>query len=411
MGSDMTTQRGAAPSSRSARLRWTTPSELLRLIHREPGITRRHAGERLGLSSGALTETVERLRTAGLLTERRAAVAGRGRPTTILGPHEHGPLVIVVELRARHWAVSLGDLAGDTTALAAGAYGTDAPEAVLAEIARQVGSAFSAAPDRVRAVVAVVAGTVVDTRLAQLTARGWADLDLTLLAADIPATANVTVLAGNDATLGGVAEAWTGAARGSTVALHLLVTEGLGGVLLVDGQPVRGARGRGGEFGHLPFGDPALECPCGAFGCWGRTVDGEALARLAGAPRPTDPELYAREALRALTDTAPSADGTQAAAEDVARALGAGIAGLVNAHDPDVVTLSGLAPLARAAAPDAFSAAYHGGLMRTFRPAPPPIHDSTHDERGPARGALSLGFDAITSPLALADWVERYGSR
>jgi predicted NBD/HSP70 family sugar kinase len=179
----------------------------------------------------------------------------------------------------------------------------------------------------------------------------------------------------------------------------------LGGVLVVDGQPVRGARGRGGEFGHLPFGDPRLECPCGAHGCWGRTVDGEALARLIGEPRPADPELYARHALVAR------AAGSHAAVQEVARALGAGIAGLVNAHDPDVVTLSGLAPLARAAAPDAFSEAYHGGLMRTFRDAPPPVYDSAHDDSGPARGALSLGFDHITSPAELADWVERCGPR
>jgi hypothetical protein len=94
----------------------------------------------------------------------------------------------------------------------------------------------------------------------------------------------------------------------------------------------------------------------------------------------------------------------------VARALGAGIAGLVNAHDPDVVTLSGLAPLARAAAPDAFSDAYRAGLMHTFRDAPPPIHDSAHDDRGPAQGALSLGFGHITSPPELATWAERYRS-
>lgn len=380
--------------SRSARVRWATASELLRLVHREPGITRRAAGERLRLPSGALAETVERLRDASLVHESRAAIAGPGRPTTVLEPHEHGPLVIVVELRARRWTVSVGDLAGATASVASGRYGTSSSDAVLSDIAGHVASAHHDAAGRVRAIVAVAAGTVSGTRLVQFTARGWTDVELGTLADGIPADAGVVVLAGNDATLGGVAEAWTGAARDASVTLHLLVAEGLGGVLLLDGQPIRGARGRGGEFGHLPFGDPALECPCGARGCWGRTVDGEALARLAGEPSPADPEAYARDALTRH----------DAAASAVAHALGAGIAGLVNAHDPDVVTISGLAPLVRAAAPDAFTRAYRGGLMLSDRDAPPPVRDSAHGDSGPARGALSLGFTHLTEPTALAEW-------
>ncbi|MDA0179229.1 ROK family protein [Solirubrobacter phytolaccae] len=371
-------------------MRWATASELLRLVHREPGITRRTAGEQLGLSSGTLAETVGRLRDASLLTETRAAAAGPGRPTTILEPHPRGPLVVVVELRARDWAVSSGDLAGHTTPVASGAIGDEPPARVLDEVATHVHDVLRASAGRVRAVVVAAAGTVSGTRLVQFTVRGWTDVELSVLAPE------VTVLAGNDATLGGFAEAWTGAAREHAVALHLMVTEGLGGVLLVDGQPVRGARGRGGEFGHLPFGDPRLACPCGAHGCWGRTVDGEALARLAGHPRPTDPEGYARATLRT--------GERSAAVEDVAGALGAGIAGLVNAHDPDVVTIAGLAPLVRAAAPDAFARAYDRGLMLTNRDAPPPIRDSVHGDRGPARGALNLGFTHLTEPDALAEW-------
>ena len=391
--------------SRSARLRWATASELLRLIHREPGITRRRAGERLGLSSGALTETVERLRAAELLTESRAPIAGPGRPTTILEPHERGPLVIVVELRARQWVVSLGDLAGRRTLLSSGLYGADRPEAVLGEIARQVGAAFR----NVRGPGPRRRGRGRRDRLGHPPrAAHRARLDRCragLAHRRHPRSADVALLAGNDATLGGSPKPGPAPPGTPAVALHLLITEGLGGVLLVDGHPVRGARGRGGEFGHLPLGDPALECPCGAHGCWGRTVDGEALARLAGEPQPADPEAYARHALQSLIRGEPASE--RSARADVAHALGAGIAGLVNAHDPDIVTLSGLAPLVRAAAPDAFAHAYHGGLMLTNRDAPPPICDSTHGDDGPARGALNLGFDRITEPSALAAWSER----
>ena len=376
---------------RGDRLRWATASELLRLVQREPGITRRDAGERLGMSSGALAETVERLRDASLLSEQRAATVGRGRPTTTLEPHERGPLVIAVELLARAWSVSVADLAGRMTPVASGGYGTG-----LDEPAAAVEHAYRQADGRVRAVVAVAAGTVSGTRLVQFPTRGWADVELSVLVAGIPPQAQVSFLAGNDATLAGLAEANTGAARDASVVLYLLVSEGLGGALLVDGRPVPGAHGRGGEFGHLPFGDPALECPCGARGCWGRTVDGAALARLLGEPEPQEPEAYAR---RVLADPA-----ALSAAQGVAGALGAGLAGLVNAHDPDLVILGGLAPLVRTAARDTFMHSYTRGLMLASRAAPPAVVDGAYDADGPARGAVHLGLEHVTDLPALALW-------
>lgn len=87
-----------------------------------------------------------------------------------------------------------------------------------------------------------------------------------------------------------------------------------------------------------------------------------------------------------------------------ARAFGAGIAGLVNVHDPDVVTLAGLAPALRAAAPEAFDDAYRRGLMSFLRDQPPPIRDGLHRHDGPVRGAVSLGVEHLTSPAALAEW-------
>lgn len=390
--------------SRSVRVRWTTASELLRLIHREPGITRRQAGERLALASGALTETVERLREAELLSERRAPSPGRGRPTTTLEPHERGPLLVVAELRARHWVVSLADLAGRREVVASGPVDEDQPAAVLTKLAQAIGSAAGHSSDRVRVVVAAVAGAVSGTRVVQLTARGWTDVELARLTERIPVRSHMPLLVGNDATLAGVAEARTGAARGAAVALHLLIAEGLGGSLLVQGLPVHGAHGRGGEFGHLPFADQSVICPCGARGCWGASVDGAALAHLAGETTPSDPEAYAQHVLRAPVPAAHQPTAAGAPAQILARRLGAGIAGLVNALDPEVVTLGGLAPLIRTVAPDAFAEAYTSGLMLATRQAPPPVRDGAYGHDGPAQGATSLGIDHLTSPGALADW-------
>ena len=190
------------------------------------------------------------------------------------------------------------------------------------------------------------------------------------------------MLIGNDATLAGVAEARSGAAGGAAAALHLIVEVGVGGTLVVDGRPQAGATGAGGEFGHLPFGDPARRCPCGAHGCWGLEVDGMALARHLGSPPPADAKSYARRVLARPSRSPEVAE----AIRRVAAALGTGTAGLVNALDPDVVTLGGLAIPIREAGSTAFEAAYRAGLMSFRRPAPPPVHDAVHGDDGPLLG-------------------------
>ncbi|MDR1151698.1 MAG: ROK family protein [Bifidobacteriaceae bacterium] len=392
-----------SPTPRSARLRWSTASELLRLVHAEPGIARTAAAERLHLASGAATELIERLRTASLLSVRPAGRAGPGRPTTVLGAHPDGPLTAVVDLRSAGWTLALGDLVGETVQVAAEDYSGGSPERSLEHIADAVAHAVRRAHGRVRAIVAAVAGTVSGTRLLQFSSRGWNEVDLDIVTSRLAPSHEIPMLAGNDATLAGIAEARTGASRGARVALHILVAAGVGGVLLVDGEPVTGARGAAGEYGHLPFGDPSLECPCGARGCWDLMVDGRALARHRGAEPPADPYAYGRSLLAAIVHPNAS-DGDRRAAEITARALGGGIAGLVNLHDPDVVTIAGLAPALRSAAPDCFAEGYRCGLMTFRRGAPPPVLDGFYGTDGPARGALGLGFDEITTPIALERW-------
>lgn len=391
--------------SRAAQRRWATASDLLRVVHAEPGITRTGACDRLGLASGAATELIERLRADRLLSERPARRTRPGRPTTVLDAHPQGPLVAVVDLRTTGWRVLLGDLAGAVREVASGSYGDEEPAEFLPRIATNVSRIVNESDGRVRVVSAVVAGTVAGTRLLEFATRGWTGADLGVLIGGLPGTSGVRLLAGNDATLGGLAEARTGAARHARVALHILVAVGVGGALLVDGQPMTGTRGAGGEYGHLPFGDPDLACPCGARGCWDLMVDGRALARALGEESPADPVDYAR---RVLARSGEDARASRAVAS-VAHSLGSGVAGLVNLHDPDVVTLGGMAPAVRAAAPDAFARAFRDGLMTFHREAPPPVLDGLHGDAAPVLGALSLGMDEAVSPAGLAEWTASPG--
>ena len=395
----------ATDQGQAAQMRWLGAAQLVEVVRSEPGITRAAAAQHLGIASGGAAELVARMRQARLLDETPAPAQGRGRPTTVLGPHADGPLVLAADLRATDWRLALAGIDGMPELVAEEKYADEQLAPALSQIADAIGKIYRRRAKRLRAITVSVAGTTSGAKLVQFTSRGWNDVDLSALAAKIPDRAGVRLLIGNDATLAGLAEARSGAARSATTALYLIVVQGVGGVLVVNGEPLTGAHGAAGEYGHIPFGDPALVCQCGARGCWDLTVDGRALARLRGDAPPDDPVGYVHDLV-----ARPERDATtRMAFEVVAASLGRGIGGLVNLHDPEVVTLGGVAALLRAAAPDVFNAAYKDGLMAFRKNSPPPVRDAEHGEAGPLYGAVALALDHITTPAGLADWVERRG--
>jgi predicted NBD/HSP70 family sugar kinase len=376
--------------------RWPGALDVLGEVRRTPGVTRAEAARRLGLGSGSATEITARLRALDLLDEVPAPVVGRGRPTTSLRPHPRGPLVAVVEVRYESWRCAVSEIDGRPSTVVTRRHGHGDGHQAVREIAGTLRDLRRRHGRRLRAVSVSVAGAVRHGRLVQATTLGWDPADLSGILPD----ESVPLLIGNDATLAGLAEARGGAGVGADTVLHLTVEVGLGGVLIVGGLPVTGASGAGGEYGHLPFGDRATRCLCGARGCWDNDVDGRALARHLGAPPPEDPRAYAQEVL-ARVDHDPRA---AAAARRVAEALASGIAGLVNAHDPDAVTLGGVAPLIRAAAEAAFDAGYLDGLMDFRRADPIPLRAVSLGEDGALIGAAAAGLDLVLSEAGLNDW-------
>ncbi|MFI5932521.1 ROK family protein [Actinoplanes sp. NPDC051494] len=367
----------------------TRATELLRVVHARPGVTRADAARLIGVGTGATTELVGRLGQAGLLAEAPAAPSGsRGRPTTALIPHPRGPLIAAASITHEQWRVDVVELGGGTLATAQEDLAGRSGDAVVAAVGDAVTRLRREYGDRIRGIGVSAPGTVSRDLMLDATNLGWRDVDL---AAAWP-KAEIFV-AGNDATLAASAESHRGTAVGASVALHLRVEAGLGGAVVDGGKVLVGALGAAGEFGHMPFGDPTIACPCGAYGCWGTAVDGSALARLLGHDQPRDPISYARRVI-ASPDPGPAA-----ATATVATALGRGIAGLVNGLDPDLVTLGGLGVDLLAAAPDRIEEAYRAGLMGFRRESPPPVLASNLGDEGPLLGAAEEAWTALLTTL------------
>jgi predicted NBD/HSP70 family sugar kinase len=378
---------------------------VLRAVHGRPGIERVAVARETGMTSGFVTETVVRLAALDLVTERPAPpTGGRGRPTTTLHPHPRGPLVVAAAIGHETWKLAVAQLGGSEAVRAERAHRRD-PDQVLGELGEALGSVRRRYGRRIRVVAVSVPGTVVDNHLAQAANLGWDDIDLGVL---WPRERDGrALLAGNDASFAAIAEARRGAAVGAGSVLHLYIDAGIGGAVIEGGRLFLGATGTAGEFGHMPFGDPAQQCRCGARGCWNTTLDGAALARALNQPQPTDEVSYLRHVL-AVARAAPVVPHKEVGAvQAMAGSAGRGVAGLVNAFDPDIVTFGGLGRELLEVAGDHVYAAYLAGLMHFRHFAPPPLVPAHFGDDAPLVGATEEAFSAFLTEEGLRSWSPR----
>jgi predicted NBD/HSP70 family sugar kinase len=364
--------------------------EVLRAVHARPGITRSEMASELALSSGTASDAVARLVAARQLSEGDAASTGaRGRPTRTLLPHPQGPLVVVAAIAHEDWRVEAIELGGGIVAQLGARHDRDSSR-VLPAIADGLAEVWSEYPDRVRSFAISVPGTVSGTRLIQAANLGWSNLELDVIRPPQPAALPLTAC--NDATYSAIGELARGAAAGSASSLHLYMDSGVGGALVDGGRVTTGAHGMAGEFGHMPFGSRRSLCRCGAYGCWNTELDGAALARALGVDAPVDEVSFSRAV---LADARAGHRRAHGAAGKAAAALGRGTAGLVNATDPELVVLSGLAAELLRAAPDQLRHAYREGLMQTLADRPPQLVAGALGNRGPLVGAMEAAFEPI----------------
>jgi predicted NBD/HSP70 family sugar kinase len=376
---------------------WRSAAAALELVRRRPAPTRRELALELGLASGPASDLVGRLRAARLVAERPAAVQGPGRPTTRLHAHPDGPVVLAVDLRHGDWRLAACGVDGEPEMIASGRHREGSADAVLGQLRRVIARAADQLAGRALAVGVAVPGLTAGTRVLDATMLGWREVELDTIAAGLP------LIAGNDATMAAVAEARVHPA--AAVLLHLVLEVGVGGALLLDGRPAQGAQGLAGEFGHLPFGDRDQVCGCGARGCWGLAFDPRRLASRLGQPEPADPRGW----LHGILESAqPTAEGRHLR-EQLAADFGRGTAGLVNALDPQLVTLGGLAGPLRDAAPDAFQDAFEAGLMSAHRRRSPEIVTGRAGEDAVLVGTAVATFDRILDAPQLALWARRAG--
>jgi predicted NBD/HSP70 family sugar kinase len=402
-------RRDEGAATTSAELRAHNLARLLRAVHDGAGqLTRAELTRQLAMARGTATVLVRDLAGRQLIEELPSPAdvrvqRTRGRPTGVPSAHPYGPVALAVDLRDDSFTLASFELTGRGAVLDRQERDTRSGTAMLADVAARLTIRRRQFGGRVIGIGVAVPSPLSGGTMVQPTLSDWQDVDVAGVLSRLTAEeAGPTgpVLAGNDATLAGLAEARRGVLRGVSVALHLHVATGIGGVLLVDGRPVTGARGSAGEFGHMPLAGGSGPCRCGSTGCWELDAGARGLLRAAGLGEQGDRMVQATRVIAAAAQD----PGYARALAQVAGALGRGIGALVNAQDPEVVGLSGLAAEVIAAAPDAVQTAYLAALMRFRRPQAPALLPSTLGDLGTLTGASELVFDDFLTPRGLGTW-------
>jgi len=163
----------------------------------------------------------------------------------------------------------------------------------------------------------------------------------------------VPVVVENDALAAAWGEYRFGAGRGEAHQVMVTVGTGIGGGIVVDGRPLRGAFGAAAEIGHLQIVADGLMCGCGLSGCWEQYASGNALVRiarhLAGTRRGDASVLLALgdgtpEGVQGAHVTAAARAGDPvacAAFDDLGGWLGRGLADLAAVLDPGRFVIGG----------------------------------------------------------------------
>jgi predicted NBD/HSP70 family sugar kinase len=257
-------------------------------------------------------------------------------------PAPHGPAVIALEIAVDSLAAATVGLGGRVFDLVR----VDLPRgrssvvdiaAELADLATTVRGRLPASASIVGVGVAVV-GVVrrSDGMVSMAPNLGWRDEPLgEHLAAAIEL--DVPIAYANEADLAALAEHRRGAARGIDDVVLVWGSVGVGGGLIVGGEPLTGVAGYSGEVGHLPVNPDGLPCRCGSLGCWETEVGTSALLRRAGR----SPESGHDGFDAVLSDAEAGAPVALAAFAETGRWLGIGLAGIINILNPELVVLGG----------------------------------------------------------------------
>jgi predicted NBD/HSP70 family sugar kinase len=354
-------------------VRATNLAVVLRFVRVNAPCSRADIAASTGLNKATVSSLVADLIDRRLVRETGLTEHRIGRPATQLVLDGAPYAAIGLEVNADHLTAVAIDLAGEqllSWRRAFSGLGSTPGKAIaaIAALGRRVVTRVSKEDRVVLGLTLAVPGLVDDKGVVRLApSLGWQDVDVRDSLVQALGHPDFPVSVDNDANLAATAEYRYGGHAGTANLVALTGEYGVGAGVIAEGRALRGARGYGGELGHVQLDPAGPDCDCGRRGCLQAMAGIGALLRLVAARDEGPPQDHAGAGHGGSSvmnggppsDLEPEVDelARRARAEDpvalealaeVGRQLGHGLSVLTNLINPEVVVLGGyFVPLAR----------------------------------------------------------------
>ena len=378
-------------------------SLVLTLLHRRGAQSRSQIVATTGLNRSTVGDLVSELVELGLARESAGVSGGVGRPSLRVEPVAEAATVLALDMRVERTVAAVVGLGGTVFSRREQRHAGASERDLLAqvcEISRQVIAEGPGLTSWVGTGIGVPGVVRTHDGLVRFAPNlGWVDVPLgDLVEESFGSTFGGArpVAVRNDSDLGVLAEQLRGAAAEADNVIYLSGDVGIGGGLLIDGRPLVGAGGYGGEVGHMRVNPAGQVCRCGAVGCWETEIGQDAIVRASGAS----------DIDEALARAAAGDERASSALVEVARWLGVGLASLVNIANPEVIVLGGHLGAIYDAQPEVIERFVDGA-----RPAPREqarILCAALGAEGTLIGASELAFNGLLAdPVGVLSRLER----
>lgn len=153
--------------------------------------------------------------------------------------------------------------------------------ALAALVGEQLGQASDQHAVRVRAIGVACAGPIERhcETVSPVNVASWRSFPLRTHLQDLT---GLQVFGDLDAKALALSEGWLGAAKGVSSFCAMIVSTGVGGGLVIDGELLDGVTGNAGHVGHIIVEPGGRRCGCGARGCLEAEASGLAIEAITG---------------------------------------------------------------------------------------------------------------------------------
>jgi len=188
-----------------------------------------------------------------------------------------GPNFIGINVSGNHVRAALVDNDGHVLQRRATEISPETIVTQLAELAAQLRSAG----DPVAALGVAIPGLVNRQTDRVVSARDLPPPLFEDLHAELTRATGLRVEIENDANAEAYGEYKAGAGVGSRNLFYMMIGNGIGGAIILDGKLWTGASGFAGEVGHITIDTEGLECVCGNTGCLETVASAPSIVRRA----------------------------------------------------------------------------------------------------------------------------------